>query len=71
MTLTCIINQLDLRAGTKGAELCISPGKDKVAKAVMAIATGVVTTPTKRLLLIDSAIKWAVVTPQARKNRDS
>ena len=57
MTLTCIISQLDFSAGTRGADVCISDGSVKAAKAVIPIAAGAVKTPTKRLRLLFSAIR--------------
>ena len=43
MILTCIINQLDFNAGTKGAAFCIPSGNDRVAKATTKSDRGLVT----------------------------
>ncbi len=71
MTLTCIISQFDLRAGTRGSADCMVAGRVRAAKADIAIATGDVATPTKRERLMFSATRWMAVIPQIRKNRDS
>ena len=43
ITLTCITNQLERRAGTKGAEDCKFSGKTKLAKPIESNEIGVAT----------------------------
>ena len=46
MTLTCIINQLERSAGTKGEEDCKFSGKTKLAKPIESKEMGVATAET-------------------------
>ena len=46
ITLTCITNQLERSAGTKGAEDCKFSGKTKLAKPIESKEIGVATAET-------------------------
>ena len=69
--LTCIINQFDFNAGTKGAAFCIPSGRDNVANPMMNIASGVVTAPTNSKDVDVSTNKVRSVIPQVKNNNDS
>ena len=69
--LTCIINQLDFRAGTRGAAFCIPSGRDNVAKPITNKESGLTTAPTKFRDVVDSKIKVITVIPQVKNSNDS
>ena len=71
ITLTCITNQLERRAGTRGAEFCRLSGRAKLAKATQTRAMGVVAAGTRGEGQLRSTSSWVSVQPQARKQRDS
>jgi hypothetical protein len=69
--LTCIINQFDFSAGTKGAAFCIPSGSDKVANPTINIDNGVEIAPNKVKEVSDSRINERKVIPHVKNNRDS
>ena len=71
MTLTCIINQLERRAGTKGAEDCKLSGKTKLAKPIESNEMGVATAEIIGELHDLSTKSWVKVQPQVKKQSDS
>tara|TARA_B100000965_G_scaffold269049_1_gene227550 strand:- start:381 stop:599 length:219 start_codon:yes stop_codon:yes gene_type:complete len=71
MTLTCIINQLDRSAGTKGAEDCKLSGKTKLAKPIESNEIGVATAETIGEFHALSAKSWVKVQHQVKKQSDS
>jgi hypothetical protein len=71
MTVTCIINQLDLRAGTRGEGACIFSGRDKLAKPEIKSASGLVIEPIKETFDCSWTIKLIKVTPHVKNINDS
>ena len=71
ITLTCITNQLERRAGTKGAEDCKFSGKTKLAKPIESKEIGVATAETIGELHALSRKSWVKVQLQVKKQRDS
>ena len=69
--LTCIINQFDFNAGTKGAAFCIPSGRDRVAKPIINIAKGVAIAPTNVKDVVVSTINIMNVIPQVKNSKDS
>ena len=71
MILTCIINQLDFNAGTKGAAFCIPSGRDKVAKLQQITIKGLVTAPINDIATLLSITIVIAVIPQIKNINDS
>ena len=71
MTLTCINNQFDCKAGTKGFVACNSSGKLKPVKAKIHNIRGETRTPIISLLTKFSKIKYINVIAQHKKSKDS
>jgi hypothetical protein len=71
MILTCIINQFDFNAGTKGAAFCIPSGSESVANPTINIDSGVIIAPSKFKEVKDSKINAMNVIPQVKNNKDS
>ena len=71
MILTCIINQLDFNAGTKGAAFCIPSGNDRVAKATTKSDRGLVTAPINDIATLFSITIVIAVIPQIKNIKDS
>ena len=69
--LTCIINQLDFKAGTNGAAFCIPSGSDNVAKATTKRDKGVLIAPTKGKVVLYSITPLINVIPHTKNNNDS
>ena len=66
-----MINQLDLRAGTKGDAALSSSGNTKLAKAIEIKEIGVKVACIRELEIILSIKSWANVSPQVKKHNDS
>ena len=71
ITLTCMTNQLERSAGTKGEASCSRSGRAKLAKATQPRAIGVAAAGTKGEGQFRSTSSWVRVQAQARKQRDS
>ena len=71
ITLTCITNQLERSAGTKGAEDCKFSGKTKLANPIERRDIGVATAETIGDFHALSTKSCVKVQPQVKKQRDS
>jgi hypothetical protein len=71
MTVTCIINQFDFKAGTRGDGACILSGKERPANPTIKSEIGLLMEPIMEVLVLDSKNIVVEVIPQAKKNRDS
>ena len=69
--LTCIINQFDCKAGTKGADFCISADKVKLANPFMNNVRGIKIAPINLLLVLNSTYKYTINKAQVKKSNDS
>ena len=74
MTLTCIMSQLDLSAGTSAEARWSSAGRARVAAATVERAVGAESAPGTADLLNPSrsvTTRWTPVMPHARNRSDS
>jgi len=69
--LTCIINQFDCKAGTKGLDFCISVDKVRFANPLTSKATGIKIAPINLLLVLDSIYRYIVNNMHVKKSNDS
>ena len=71
MTVTCINNQFDFNAGTRGDGNCILSGNESSANPIINNAIGLIIEPIKEALDLNSKIIVVNVIPQTKNNRDS
>ena len=69
--MTCIISQLDFKAGTRGDGACILSGKESPANPTIKSDIGLLIEPIIGVLILDSRTIVVKVIPQAKNNNDS
>ena len=69
--LTCIINQLDCNAGTRGAAVCIGVGKIRLANEITSKVMGKIIAPISLVLVFDSIINKIKSKHQSKNRSDS